>query len=231
MIDITGQIFGKYLVIKHIGYNNRKNTIWLCKCNICGYEKSLRSDHIKRLGSTKCKCPKNLQFQRFGKLVVLNKLKYKHKSGDYLWECLCDCGTIHNVTTSALIHNHTKSCGCYALEQMSGENNHNWKGGISSEDKNDRIKFDKIKNSILSRDNFTCYKCNYYGGKLNVHHIYNFADYKNVRLSKSNLITLCNKCHKKYHNIYGVKNNTLIQFEEFTGKSWKYRTYLQDIIG
>lgn len=230
MIDITGKTFGKYSVIKHIGYNNRKVTIWLCKCNICGYVKQLRVDHIKRFGNAECRCPKNLQFKRFGKLFVLDKLKYKHKSGDYLWECLCDCGTLHNVTTNGLTSNKVKSCGCYALEQMSGKNNHNWKGGITPENKNDRGRFDKIKNNILDRDNFTCYKCGCRGGRLNVHHIYNFADYKKVRLSKSNLVTLCNKCHKKYHYIYGVKNNTLLQFEEFVEKPWKYKTYLQKLI-
>lgn len=47
------------------------------------------------------------------------------------------------------------------------------------------------------------------------HHILNYTEYKELRLSLDNSITLCNKCHKSYHDFYGYKNNNKLQLNEF----------------
>jgi|GEM_PF-2051530 len=102
-------------------------------------------------------------------------------------------------------------------EKEKGERHYNWKGGITSENI-------KIRNSnkmrlwrkkCLVRDNFTCKACGKKGGKLNVHHINNFSEFKELRYKPSNGITLCKECHTKFHSIYGVRNNTKGQLEEF----------------
>lgn len=46
--------------------------------------------------------------QRHGRLTV------QQYCGRGRWQCLCDCGSIHIVTTSNL--RHTRSCGCLAKE-------------------------------------------------------------------------------------------------------------------
>lgn len=68
-----------------------------------------------------------------------------------------------------------------------------------------------IRNSILTRDNFTCQKCkheNKTGNKLEVHHIK--PRYLHGSDDASNLITLCLICHK-------YAPNSEEEFKEYLG--------------
>jgi len=49
---------------------------------------------------------------RFGKLIAIKEVG-KNKSNQYMWECLCDCGKKSIVSSSNLVRNNTKSCGCF----------------------------------------------------------------------------------------------------------------------
>lgn len=53
--------------------------------------------------------------ERFGKLVVLEELSERKRGKDVQWLCRCDCGKLHNVTSSNLKQG-TKSCGCIVAE-------------------------------------------------------------------------------------------------------------------
>lgn len=98
-----------------------------------------------------------------------------------------------------------------------GNKNPNWKGGRSLI--NPIIRFSSEytlwRKTIFSRDNFTCVKCRQSGGKLNAHHINNFAEFPELRFIAENGITLCKKCHDNFHKKYGKRNNTKEQLEEF----------------
>jgi 5-methylcytosine-specific restriction endonuclease McrA len=49
---------------------------------------------------------------------------------------------------------------------------------------------------VLLRDNYTCTICGKYGGELHVHH----KSYKRHGKERiTDLITVCKKCHKKFH--------------------------------
>lgn len=100
----------------------------------------------------------------------------------------------------------------------SGENCNWWKGGISSENNLARHSTELVewRLAVFTRDKYTCKKCNNIGGKLNPHHIINFAQRKKLRFVKSNGITFCQKCHRIFHRKYGIKNNTRQQVLEFT---------------
>lgn len=52
---------------------------------------------------------------RFGRLLVAKSAGH-HKSGDSLWECMCDCGKVVNVVLYNLTAGITKSCGCLRIE-------------------------------------------------------------------------------------------------------------------
>lgn len=94
--------------------------------------------------------------------------------------------------------------GNFTSERMKGNKNPMWKGGISLElygkDWNQRL-----KNIIKERDNHTCQICKIKiktprrikskpsKNWLVVHHI----DYNKKNCRPENLITLCDKCHKK----------------------------------
>ena len=89
-----------------------------------------------------------------------------------------------------------------------GENHSAWKGGITPI--NTQIRRSTEGRlwiySVFVRDNFTCQKCGN-KGSLNAHHIYNFADFPELRMAIDNGITFCKKCHKNFHSRFGNKTN------------------------
>jgi len=76
---------------------------------------------------------------------------------------------------------------------LSGEKNPNWRGGIS----NRKYKnfYQKLKDKIRKRDNFSCQLCKEsesdLGHHLSIHHI----DYDKENYLEINLIALCKRCN------------------------------------
>jgi len=101
--------------------------------------------------------------------------------------------------------------------ERSGKNCHLWKGGITDENHKIRssIEFRLWRKAVFERDNFTCQKTGIKGGYLVAHHINNFAEYPELRFAIDNGITLSKQTHYNFHKIYGIKNNTKEQLEEF----------------
>lgn len=95
--------------------------------------------------------------------------------------------------------------------------NHNWKGGVSTE--NDKLRHNSdmklFRKSCLERDNYICQISKKSGGELVVHHINNFAEFTELRSSIENGITLSKEVHLAFHKKYGKKNNTKEQLVEF----------------
>lgn len=86
------------------------------------------------------------------------------------------------------------------LGQNTGEQHHNWKGGVTPINEKIRksSKYKVWRLDVYGRDNFTCQmpKCNKKGGDIEAHHIKRFADFPELRFDINNGITLCGKCHK-----------------------------------
>jgi 5-methylcytosine-specific restriction endonuclease McrA len=61
---------------------------------------------------------RNLEGQRFGRLLVIQKVTrpQRIKGQGVYWLCKCDCGNEKVVWSSSLISNITKSCGCLRKE-------------------------------------------------------------------------------------------------------------------
>lgn len=98
-----------------------------------------------------------------------------------------------------------------------GEKSSHWKGGITPENHKIRTSLEiKLwRKSCFERDKFTDQKTGITGGELQVHHINNFADFPELRTSIENGITLSKESHKEFHKLYGRRNNTRSQLEEF----------------
>lgn len=80
----------------------------------------------------------------------------------------------------------------------SGENHYRWKGGLSSPDRVQRLKFRNLmQKKVFERDNYTCKKCNKKGGYLQVDHIKKWSKYPELRFEMDNCRTLCMGCHYK----------------------------------
>ena len=59
---------------------------------------------------------KNLQGQRFGRLIVLGDSgERRHRK--VVWLCECECGNITRVLSTYLLKGDTKSCGCFDKER------------------------------------------------------------------------------------------------------------------
>lgn len=79
-----------------------------------------------------------------------------------------------------------------------GKDHWNWKGGISSKDRLERMRFrQQIQKKVFDRDNYTCQICGDQGIDLQVDHIQSWAEYVELRFNINNCRTLCMKCHYK----------------------------------
>lgn len=121
--DLTGQRFGKLVVVKRANNINGK-VAWLCQCD-CGQRKVVTANNL-RAGYTKsCGCasivfgrtPANatdLTGMRFGRLTVLGQSGRINQR--ITWLCKCDCGNTVSIMTSHLTTGRNRSCGCLQSE-------------------------------------------------------------------------------------------------------------------
>ena len=181
----------------------------------------------------------------YGRLTVLND-GGRTPTGQVIWKCICTCGNIVNVRSNNLRGGRSQSCGCLARERTKefnkrfwknriwteelkekwskahrgtniGENNYNWKGGVSTKNMVDRSSsfWKECKAKVLKRDNYKCVICGVNNKKLQAHHLKSFSDYPKLRFDISNGVTICKNCHEEFHNRYGRKRFTEIDFRNF----------------
>lgn len=238
---MIGKKFNMLTVIDFVRKDKRNRKYYLCKCD-CGNEKIIRSDSITTGNTKSCGCfqsektrkqgiknSKDIQGTRFGRLVALKRLD--NKGNGYNWLCKCDCGNECIVRIGQLTTGKTKSCGCLNSELSSkrmkgenhpmygirGENHPKWNSSLTDEerhDKRDTVENYHFRKSVFERDKYSCIICES-NKNLNAHHISNYyIDIEN-RYNIDNGVTLCEKCHKKFHKKYGNKSNNLEQLNEF----------------
>ena len=65
IVDLTGQRFGRLVVIKREGSDKFKHSTWLCKCD-CGNIKIVDSSHLKK--------------RKYQKLWLFGKRTIKYKN-------------------------------------------------------------------------------------------------------------------------------------------------------
>src|SRR5262245_49685095 len=121
-INITGQKFGRWMVIAHHGAR-----LWLCRCD-CGSQRLVSTRHLRKGHSQSCGCYKrerssqlnsaDLAGVRFGRLRAIRPMG-SNKRYNAIWECVCDCGGIKRTTAHRLISGKTQSCGCLQKERTS----------------------------------------------------------------------------------------------------------------
>ncbi len=203
-------------------YKNAR-TLLEYKCN-CGNISKIRLTHFLR--GHKCKkCSiervknklkydyeevKNI-FKNNGCELLSNRYNDFHSHLDYK----CSCGRKSKISLSHFLSG--KRCKKCAIENMTGKNNWNYNHNKTDEERRLRRKYPEYqiwRKDIYKRDNYICQRC-FQRGRLNAHHIINYATNRELRLDISNGITLCEKCHKEFHKKYGNRNNTQDQLDEF----------------
>lgn len=127
IIDLTGQRFGKYIVLERDNTKPKGKTgkvYWICQCD-CGNIKSVRADHLKSGKILSCGCEHkrivsennviDLTGQRFGLLTVIKKVDKPRKNNNdrsAYWLCKCDCGGEIITSAHTLRIGKCNSCGC-----------------------------------------------------------------------------------------------------------------------
>ena len=121
-----------------------------------------------------------------------------------------------NIKMKGMHGSHTQKSKDKIRIATKGENNPNYKGGITPILRSVRTynKYKEWREKIYLRDNYTCQICGKIGGRLQAHHIISFSkiiqyyeiiDYQEAIECKilwdiNNGITLCKKCHDKIHS-------------------------------
>lgn len=127
VIDMTGQRYGRLVVIERGENDKHGKAQWWCQCD-CGSPKKLINGAALRRGLTiSCGCNKLEKLNqynqnhtidetgnRYGKLVVIsrNEDPSLQVDGRAMWNCQCDCGNKCVVSGRSLRVGHTASCGC-----------------------------------------------------------------------------------------------------------------------
>lgn len=62
--------------------------------------------------------PRDLSGQRFGLIVVTGFSGKKSNSGNYIWNCVCDCGKHITIFGGNLRKTRVNSCGCYKYNRI-----------------------------------------------------------------------------------------------------------------
>jgi hypothetical protein len=127
LIDLTGQRFGKLVVIER-DYTRKNRTYWYCKCD-CGNTCSLRKDALTRENKPQRSCGCDLAKRnsdahlkdetgnRYSKLVVIKRVENLENHKDARWLCKCDCGEYCEVSGLHLRNGNVQSCGCLRSEK------------------------------------------------------------------------------------------------------------------
>lgn len=101
-----------------------------------------------------------------------------------------------------------------------GDKNHRWNPNITNEERLLERNYPKYKVwrlKVYEKNNYTCQRCGNRGGKLEAHHIEDYANNRELRTEVCNGITFCKKCHRSFHRIYGKRSN-IEEVNEFLGR-------------
>lgn len=181
-------------------YKNGNRTLEKTTCKYCDKEIYKEKQHLNRWENNFCnsKC--------WGKYQQEHTPKGEENPQYSQVTVICEwCEKEYKTYKST--KNKTRFCSkqCrndWQSYMMSGENHHNWQGGIAEQRSLDWVsrEYKKWRKQVFERDNYTCQLCgDNTGGNLNAHHIKSYKDYPKLRRELTNGITLCERCHIEVH--------------------------------
>jgi len=124
MIDLTGQKFGRLLVLERQGSNKSRAALWRCECE-CGNQRVVVTHQLNSGKTRSCGClandlsserlTKDMVGQKCGRLTVISRGE-NDPCGRAQWNRICECGNTKLVRGYSLRSGKTVSCGCYVRE-------------------------------------------------------------------------------------------------------------------
>ena len=219
------------LTSKDITPGSQKKVWWICiknhewKETIVNRTKGRNCPYCsnKKVCKDNCLTTTNPEISKYWHPVKNGKLTPKDiTSGSHkkIW-WICQKNKSHEWRSQVYSKTIGHGCPVCSIENNSGKNNYNYNPDLTDEEreKNKSRTTDTLykqwRNKIFKRDKYICQVCLQKGGSLNAHHIESWSTNKKLRLVESNGTTLCENCHKKFHKIYGKKNNDKKQLKKF----------------
>jgi hypothetical protein len=195
IINIIGKRFGRLVAVDRITTSKHK-LIYSCICD-CGKNTNVLKASLMRGLTKSCGClhkevVRNLW--KNDKFVKKIKLSSPWVVGGEKMESFRDMCRVRQ--TGKRIPKETR---IRMSESKKGSKSYCWLGGKT---KLNQIIRNSVQNklwreSVFSRDDFTCICCKRRGIRLQAHHIKQFAFYPELRFDVNNGITLCKDCHNK----------------------------------
>jgi hypothetical protein len=82
LIDLTGQVFGRWTVLCFFGIGKHRQAVWLCRCD-CGKERVIRGGDLRSGDTQSCSClQRELASQRIRAAVGALNFKHGHARVD-----------------------------------------------------------------------------------------------------------------------------------------------------
>lgn len=118
--DLTGQRFGRLIVLNFVEINKNHKSVWHCICD-CGKECDVVGASLLNGSTQSCGCihremlqhrlSKDYSDKTFGYLTALEKTY--DKNNHIIWKCQCKCGNIVYLPANEFSgEKGTRSCGC-----------------------------------------------------------------------------------------------------------------------
>lgn len=179
----------------------------LLNCDGCGEMISRKPGDINFKGKNYCSRECHIKHQ----FIPTGITYYKH-------ECL-ECNIVFKTQVKDSKFCSKKCKNLYQSKHFRGENHPLYNPNLSNEERQIKRKYTEYyewRKSVYKRDNYTCQYCgDNKGGNLVAHHIYNYSEHEDLRTNIDNGVTLCETCHKNFHDKYGYSNNNREQLNEF----------------
>lgn len=214
-IDLTGQRFGKLLVVESVvrpEHIKGGKKYWLCKCdcgnNVITSGSNLRNDHTESCG---CGRVQDITGKVFSRLTVIKQVQRPEnvKNKESYWMCKCECGKEIIVNSGSLKNGHTNSCGCYHLDKISIKHGqaaiNSLINGYIRSAKERNLDFDLSKEEFLNLTKQNCYYCGKEPSQISTNkskinngiYIYNGVDRvdSSVGYTLDNCVPCCKQCN------------------------------------
>lgn len=134
----------------------------------------------------------------------------------------CRCGNFHEVVLHNLETDQAQVPRCPACTLAARPRGEKHPGYLPHLTDADRAAWksrpQEIKawyRAVLRLHDYTCVITGQRGGRKAAHHLFNYADYPDLRFDTDNGACISKELHGEFHSIYGYGKNTLSQFKEF----------------
>jgi len=175
------------------------------KCPICLKVYKLEYRRAKTFNICRSCYEKDIGNTTIGYWFVTNEKKVTN--GQIYYRCICNCGIEKYVAKQSLVSGVSKSCGCFRNEKSKQRIlDYNNKRGIpytgTKTNWYTNNKWVLLRKNLIKNE---CEKCKS-TEDLVLHHIYCARYFPAFRYKEDNLITLCRKCHQKYHAVVNISH-------------------------